>query len=178
MTGKREADMGETREHNRRAGVSGKRHMVDMLFPIALFLVLAASSLFLVILAANVYRKSVAREECNYESRTCLSYVTEKIRQNDENGSVETSTFDGCPCLVLKQTLGGQSYVTYLYSYEGQLCELFIQEGISMHAADGQKILEVRDFNITEQEKGIFKISCSDGSGKESVTYAAVKSKA
>ena len=37
-----------------------KRHVIDLLFPIVLFLVLAASSLFLVILAANVYKKSVA----------------------------------------------------------------------------------------------------------------------
>lgn len=166
-----------TRKYNRRTGIAEKRHIIDLLFPIALFLVLAASSLFLVILAANVYRKSVLKEESNYTTRTCLSYVTEKIRQLDENGGVETGIFDGHPCLILRQTLEGQSYVTYLYSYEGQLCELFIQEEKSMHAADGQKILEVHDFDITEQEKGIFKISCSDGNGNESVTYAAVKSR-
>ena len=170
--------MEETEKYNRRTGNSGKRHMLDMLFPIALFLVLSASSLFLVTLAANVYRKSVVREELNYESRTCLAYVTEKIRQSDEKGGVETGTFDGLPCLILRQTFGEQSYVTYLYGYEGELRELFIQEGTSMRAADGQRILEIHDFNITEQERGIFRISCSDGNGIESVTYAAVKSKA
>lgn len=170
--------MEERRNNIRAVEQSQKKHMVDLLFPIALFLVLAASSLFLVILAANVYRNSVAMEENNYESRTCLSYVTEKIRQSDVNGGVETGTFDGIPCLILRQTFGEQSYVTYLYSYEGQLCELFIQEGVSMQAGDGQKILEVHDFCVTETEKGIFKISCSDEDGKESVTYAAVKSRA
>lgn len=154
-----------------------RKHMIDLLFPITLFLVLAASSLFLVILAANVYRKSVAWEESNYGSRTCLSYVTEKIRQSDTDGGVETGTFDGIPCLILRQNFGDQAYATYLYSYEGQLCELFVQEGADVHAPDGQRILEVNNFNITEQEKGIFKISCSDENGKESVTYAAVKSR-
>lgn len=170
--------MGETQRNIRRAEKMRRRHVIDMLFPIALFLVLAASSLFLVILAANVYRKNVAWEEMNYESRTCLSYVAEKIRQNDENGGVEAGTFDGIPCLILRQNFGEESYVTYLYSYEGQLCELFVREGVSMGAADGQKILEVHDFSVAEQEEGVFKISCSDGNGKESVTYAAVKSKA
>lgn len=170
--------METTRKNIRRAELTGKRHMVDLLFPIALFLVLAASSLFLVILAANVYKKSVAKEEGNYETRTCLSYVAEKIRQSDERGGVEAGTFDGLPCLILRQNFGEQSYVTYLYSYGGQLCELFVQEGISMGAQDGQKIMEVHDFAVTETEEGIFKISCSDGSGKESVTYAAVKSRA
>ena len=65
--------MGEARRDARRAEKIKRRHVIDMLFPIALFLVLAASSLFLVILAANVYQKSVAWEESNYESRTCLS---------------------------------------------------------------------------------------------------------
>lgn len=155
-----------------------KRHIIDLLFPIALFLVLAVSALFLVILAANVYQKSVTREESNYESRTCLSYVTEKIRQNDVNGGVEVGVLDGEPCLILRQSFGETSYVTYLYSYEGQLCELFVQEGISMGAADGQKILKAEDFAVTEQEDGIFRISCTGEDGQEIVTYAAVKSKA
>lgn len=170
--------MGGTRGNGRTTDNLRRRHVVDLLFPIALFLVLAASSLFLVILAANVYRKSVAWEESNYKRRTCLSYVTGKIRQSDENGGIEAGTFDGIPCLVLKQSYDGQPYVTYLYSYEGQLCELFVQEGTAMKPADGQGILEVEKFSIMEQEDGIFRISCTDEDGIESVTYAAVKSKA
>ena len=169
--------MEQRQQIGRRGEKIKRKHMIDLLFPIALFLVLAASSLFLVILAANVYRKSVAWEESNYGSRTCLSYVTEKIRQSDTDGGVETGTFDGIPCLILRQNFGDQAYATYLYSYEGQLCELFVQEGADVHAPDGQRILEENNFNITEQEKGIFKISCSDENGKESVTYAAVKSR-
>ena len=49
--------MGEARRDARRAEKIKRRHVIDLLFPIALFLVLAASSLFLVILAANVYQK-------------------------------------------------------------------------------------------------------------------------
>lgn len=169
--------MSEVKDKVYRVEKLRRRHVIDLLFPIALFLVLAASSLFLVILAANVYKKSVAWEESNYDSRTCLSYVTEKIRQNDEDGGIETGTFYGIPCLILRQTFGDQSYVTYIYSYEGQLRELFIQEGVTVRASDGQAILEVNSFDIAEQEKGIFRISCTDEKGKESVTYAAVKSK-
>ena len=134
--------MEQRQQIGRRGEKIKRKHMIDLLFPIALFLVLAASSLFLVILAANVYRKSVAWEESNYGSRTCLSYVTEKIRQSDTDGGVETGTFDGIPCLILRQNFGDQAYATYLYSYEGQLCELFVQEGADVHAPDGQRILE------------------------------------
>lgn len=152
------------------------RHIVDLLLPIALFLVLAASSLFLVLLAANVYQKNVAWEEKNYESRTCLSYVTEKIRQNDEKGGVEIGTFDGVPSIILRQNFGEQAYVTYLYCYDGMLRELFVQEGVSASVTDGQEILQVNDFQFSEQEDGIFKISYIDENGQEMVTYAAIKS--
>ena len=54
--------MEQRQQIGRRGEKIKRKHMIDLLFPIALFLVLAASSLFLVILAANVYRKSVAWE--------------------------------------------------------------------------------------------------------------------
>lgn len=165
-------------EKGKEPGKIKRRHVIDLLFPIALLLVLAASALFVVILAANVYQKNVAWEERNYENRTCLAYVTEKIRQNDAEGGISIGTFDGQPCLMLRQNYGDQPYVTYLYSYDGTLRELFVQEGVEMKAPDGQKILEVNDFEVSEQEKGIFKISCTDENGTEFVTYAAVKSKA
>ena len=152
------------------------RHIVDLLLPIALFLVLAASSLFLVLLAANVYQKNVAWEERNYESRTCLSYVTEKISKNDEKCAVEIGTFHGVPRIILRHNFGGQAYVTYLYCYEGTLRELFVQEGVSAGVLDGQEILQADNFQFAQQEEGIIKISYIDENGQELVTYAAVKS--
>lgn len=170
--------MGEATGNNSRSSGFKRRHIIDLLLPVTLFLVLAASSLFLVILAANVYQKNVAWEEKNYENRTCLSYVAEKIRQGDERGGVELGTFDGVPSIIIQQNFGEQSYITYLYCYDGMLRELFIQEGVSAGVADGQEILEVDDFRITQQEEGIFRISCVDENGRELVTWAAVKSKA
>lgn len=169
--------MGEGQRNAHTGKKFQRKYVIDLLLPAALFLALAASSLLLVILAANVYKANVLWEESNYKSRTCLSYVTEKIRQGDVGGDVETGVFNGIPCLVLRQTLGEQAYVTYLYSYQGKLHELFVQEGISMRAPDGQGILEVDGFRVAEEERGIFRISCLDENGRETVAYASVKSK-
>ena len=72
-----------------------KKHTIDLLFPIALFFVLAVSSLIVVLLASNVYRNTTRMEQSNYESRTALSYVVGKIHQNDEQGSVALGSFPG-----------------------------------------------------------------------------------
>ena len=51
------------------------RHMVDILFVIALFCVFALSALMLVIIGSNVYKKTVTNMDNNFDSRTSFSYI-------------------------------------------------------------------------------------------------------
>ena len=57
------------------------KHIVDVLFVIGLFCIFALSSFFLISIGANIYRKTVAHMDENFNTRTSLSYVVEKIRQ-------------------------------------------------------------------------------------------------
>ena len=108
-----------------------KKHVIDFLFPLAVFFVLAASSVAIVVLASG---------------RTALAYVTEKMHQNDENGAIADGTFDGENALVIRQRYDEKDYVTYLYAYDGYLRELFIRDGTEAKASDGRKILATKDF--------------------------------
>lgn len=155
---------------------SNKKHTIDLLFPIALFFGLAASSLIVVLLASRIYQNNMELSQANYESRTALSYVNEKIRQSDEHGAVSLGIFDGQDALVIDQTYDGQQYYTYIYEYDGYLRELFIGDGVSANAADGREILEVRDFEIKEIDERIFELSYTDKNGNKVSTAAAVKS--
>lgn len=65
-----------------------KGHVVDFLFTLALFCVFAASALMVVVIGANVYRQTVRGMDSNYDSRTSLTYLTEKVRQNDAANAV------------------------------------------------------------------------------------------
>lgn len=49
----------------------------------------------------------------NYESRTVLSYLTEKIHQND-NGTVTIGSVDGTDSLIIRQDYDGEEYCTYI----------------------------------------------------------------
>ena len=80
-------------------------HMVDFLFTIALFCAFAATSLIVVIIGANVYQGTVRGMNENYALRTSLSYVSQKVRQNDGAGEIHIGTLDGVPALVLEPTL-------------------------------------------------------------------------
>lgn len=106
-----------------------KRHIVDILFVLALFAVFAFCALALVILGANIYKNTVSSMSRNFESRTACSYITEKIRQNDLYDSVYVADFEGQDALLFTKDVYGSLYGTYIYYYDGELKELFIRIG-------------------------------------------------
>lgn len=153
-----------------------KKHVVDILFPVALFFVLAASSVVVMILAANLYTRQVKESEKSFSEQTALAYVTEKIHQNDENGGVYPGTLEGRQALILEQTYGEKEYKTYLYVADGYLRELFVQADIEAKTADGRKILEVKNFDFEKVEEGIFRLTCENPDGTNADTIVSVKS--
>lgn len=155
-----------------------KKHVIDFLFPLAVFFVLAASSVAIVVLASGFYSRQVKASSDSYSGRTALAYVTEKMHQNDENGAIEDGTFDGENALVIRQRYDEKDYVTYLYAYDGYLRELFIQDGTEAKASDGRKILETKDFEAKEISDGIFHLYCENEDGKKTDTFVSVKSAA
>lgn len=156
---------------------SNKKHVIDLIFPIALFLVFAASALLVILLAANIYQRTTAMAEVNYESRTALSYVTEKIHQGDAGGEITIGTFDGHDSIIIGQNYGSQHYQTYIYEDEGILRELFIQEGTKASAADGREITEVHQLQMEQLADGLFRFTCVGADGKELNAVAAVLSR-
>ena len=63
---------------------STKKHTIDSLFPMILFLVMTVFALFVIILAANIYKNSSENSYRNHQSRIALSYISEKIHQNTD----------------------------------------------------------------------------------------------
>ena len=71
-----------------------RKHSTDILFVLVLFLVFTSSALAVILLGARVYQSTSSRMESNYNVRTALAYVSEKIRQNDESGAVSLCELD------------------------------------------------------------------------------------
>ena len=65
-----------------------KHFIVDILFVLALFGVFAVSALSLVTIGADVYQHTVEDMSVNYDSRTAVSYIMEKVRQSDTADSI------------------------------------------------------------------------------------------
>lgn len=154
-----------------------RKHMIDVLFPVALFFVFALSALTTILLAARIYQNTTEHSTLNYTSRTSLSYISEKLHQNDYDGSIYTGSFDGCDAIVMEQTHENETYYTYIYAYDQELKELFIKKGVDASASSGRTILEVEDFSIEQLSDQLLRISCSDQKGRQASTIVSVKSK-
>lgn len=140
-------------------------HVIDLIFPIAVFFVFAASSLAVLMLAANIYSRQTADAESNYTTRISLSYVNEKIRQNDVDGGISIRSLEGHDCLAMETTLNDVLYTTYIYAHEGMLKELFIRSDTKAHLKDGRMIMEVADFTMDEIGEGLFRFTSVDPDG-------------
>lgn len=127
-------------------------HTFDTVFTFLLLLAFLLFSLLVAGTGAAIYRKGSDSLNENYTSRTALAYLGEKLRQHDSENAVFFSEVDTCPALTLREQRDGQSYLTYLYYYDGALRELFTREGTAVQPEMGSAIVSLSDvtFELTE----------------------------
>lgn len=155
---------------------SRHRHVIDLLFPVALFFVFAVSSLSVLLLAADAYAAETSRAGVNDESRTALSYISEKIRQNDANGAMAIVSIDGTDCLALSAVYNGTPCTTYIYVYDGSLKELFINDGIPVPLKEGRDIIPVSSLSMERLEERVYLFTAVDSAGTENSVIASERS--
>lgn len=155
-----------------------RNHMIDFLFPVALFFVFAVSALTVILLATNIYRSTTESSSLNYTAGTSLSYITEKVHQSDENGSVSIGTFEGRDALILEQSLNDETYYTYIYTDQNELKELFVKDGVEASAASGKTILPVQSFTMKEAGDRSFAFTCIDTDGQKAYSVVSIRSTA
>jgi len=142
------------------------KHTIDFLFPIALFFVFASTALVTLLLASNLYQKQIDKSLDGFQKSTAISYLTEKIRQNDSaKADIHLCDFDGQHALSISQAYNDTSYTTYIYEMDGMLTELFVQDGIDASSESGIAILEVDSLEMKELSPGLFQFICTSDNG-------------
>ena len=139
--------------NNRNHQKQEKHFIVDILFVLALFGVFAVSALALVTIGADVYQHTVEDMGVNYESRTGVSYVMEKVRQNDTADSI------------------------FRYLSDGHLKELFMREGASLGGQvlpAGTDIMDLQEFSLSYASDDLIRISLRTASGEDHTFYIHV----
>lgn len=152
-----------------------KHHTTDFLFILTLFGLLTLCSLCVMGFGLGIYRNTAAAMEENSQVRTSLTYVAEKLRQNDREGGVSLGEIDNTPALILHTNHNDVPYCTYIYFYQGGLRELMTRESEEPAPYSGQIITEAEDFQILPVNGRLYECILRDTQGKETSIYVTTK---
>ena len=139
-----------------------KKHSAQLL-PVLLLALFLMLSVLTAMRTAACYKKVLDRSD-RMDRSTALTYITEKVRQNDTAGALRIGTIGDCQALVICQ--GDEIlYDTYIYCYDGSLRELMIKRELTPAPEMGRSLLPMDLLELT-LEDGLLRIRCADGSGE------------
>lgn len=129
------------------------------LFAFVLYLMFFTMTLIFLVSGVSVYRNIMASMEENYSARTCLSYISTKIRQCDNKASVSIVEKSGTNALVLQERAGALIFETWIYFYEGGIFEIYIEKDTPFELSDGDRLLSLKSIDFKKSAGGIY-IKC------------------
>jgi len=153
-----------------------KSRLLEILPNFLLFFLFACCMFFVLMSGAKLYKNVTAVMDEQFSVNTCISYVTAKVRHYDEEGAVSVGKIGQEDALLLKETIDEEEYLTYLYCYDGNLMELFCSADMEVSPFDGQAVMPLDAFDLTEKD-GLLRFSCEaqDGHVEASVFLQSEK---
>jgi hypothetical protein len=142
-----------------------KRHSLDLVVVVALFCVYAACALFLCVIGAEIYRDTAETMQQDYDQRTSVLYVAEKVRQNDIDGAVRIDSVEGTDALVLIEKQSGRDYEAWLFVQDQTLYEGLFAPGDTIDVKLCQPIMPMEEMVVQGGEAG---------EGMLSITFSTV----
>jgi hypothetical protein len=143
----------------------GKRkHFINLMFTVTLLGVFALAAITVAMMGASVYQSSAEKMQANFDTRTSLVYISEKVRQSPQS-DYEIRDMDGHDALVLKETYKGRTYETWIYVEDGELHELLAEAGKDISEAGGQTIMDLQDLSFEDNGRTLT-ISVINNSGE------------
>ena len=109
-----------------------KKGSMGGILALVAFTLFVASLLMVLLTGADAVQKLNERDQSSYDRRTVVQYITTRIRQGDQRDMVEVREMEGRSVLTLKERIEDVDYETYVYCYDGYLCELFVEAGLEM----------------------------------------------
>lgn len=139
---------------------------VQFLFVMLLLFFLCISALFTILSGAKVYENIGNRMDDNFSSVTALSYISNKVKQNDMAGMVSVENIEGIPILQLVEVYDEEVYNTWIYCRDGELKELFCSKDSGLTLDDGMHIMDLKKMSFEMIEDDLLKIQTSQDDAK------------
>ena len=139
------------------------QHHIDALASLLLFGVFAACILAVLLTGAGAYRRLTRRDQAAFDRRSCVQYISTKVRQSDRAGAVRVVDFGGGSALLLG---ADEPYATWLYCRDGWLMELYCYADEPLGPEDGERLLEAERMELSLEE-GLLTVTIVTPGGEE-----------
>lgn len=134
----------------------------EHLFSFLLFFVFLLCSAFTILIGSRVYENIHARDDIAFETTTALSYITNKVRQNDTAGAITLRNDGETEILVLTSVFDKQKYETWIYQMDGGLYELFTAADSGLDITAGQKIMDGGPVSFSIDDSSLLTVSLDE----------------
>lgn len=134
---------------------------MDTVFVLILFAVFVITALFISSSGALAYKNAVEQMETRFNRQTCMSYITAKLRANNESGKISIGDIDGINALCITDTFGDEQFITYIYQCDGMVREMFCNAEISLDPATGSALTEAKSLEFSMDEN-MFTVTLTD----------------
>ena len=150
--------------------IGKKKHSVNMMFTVLLLGIFAMAAIFVAVLGAKVYANSADKMHANFDTRTSLVYLSEKIRTSQGDNFTVRSLDDGTTALVLTEEVRGTVYESWIFVSNDRLCEITVAEGDKVLPGIAQQIMDLKSFNAIIHDHGV-EITVITLAGDTNTTY-------
>lgn len=138
-----------------------EHHSSAVLFLLLLFAVLIIIGELLICMGTGVYQNVLTSMDENDSTRTASAYILQKVRQGQDAGAIRLEDLDGCSSIVIRQSLNGDFYDTYLYCQEGELRELMIRaDNTAARTAEaGTFVTNLDDMQLQQESEDLLQVT-------------------
>ena len=130
---------------------AGSQRHIHRLLPFLLFTVFALCVMAVLCSGAHSYRTLAARDQASYHRRTCVQYLSTRVRQAANVQAISLTQFGEGDALSIAQDIDGQSYTTLVYCSGGWLRELFTDDISCCSPQAGEPVLELCALSATRE---------------------------
>lgn len=142
---------------------------ITQILALAVFGIFAVCAALVLLTGAEIYRDLNMRSSEGFENRTAAQYITTRVRQAAD---ISVEKFDGNQALAIRETIDGDSYVTWVYCYDGYMRELLSIEGAKAAPEHGETILEAEALHFSWEDGLLYvRIVYADGTAQQLFLY-------
>ncbi len=142
-----------------------KKHWIGTLAALIVGLLFAQCLLLTVLFGARSYRTVTASADHTYTRRVALSYLTQRVRAYEGQGTISAGEFQDLDALYCYETADGMDYQTILYVYDGWLRELYTAAGDEFAPEEGIQLIEMQTMSLSHDGE-LLHVTLTDNNGQ------------